>query len=31
MSKTPAANINLDTEIKQCAITQPYEALQSDF
>ena len=30
MSKTPNAII-LDTEIKQCTITKPYEGLQSDF
>ncbi|MBB4807062.1 hypothetical protein HNP38_002366 [Chryseobacterium defluvii] len=30
MSKTPNT-VNLDTEIKQCAVTQPYEGLQSDF
>ncbi|THV60719.1 hypothetical protein [Chryseobacterium candidae] len=30
MSKTPNS-INLDKEIKQCVITKPYDALQSDF
>lgn len=30
MAKTPNS-INLYTEIKQCAITKPYEGLQSDF
>jgi hypothetical protein len=30
MSKTPNS-INLDKEIKQCAVTKPYEGLQSDF
>lgn len=31
MSKTPESHLQLDKEIKQCAITQPYEALQSNF
>lgn len=30
MSKAPNS-INLDKEIKQCTITKPYDALQSDF
>lgn len=31
MSKTPLNKLALDNEIKHCAITKPYEALQSDF
>jgi hypothetical protein len=30
MSKTPNT-VNLDTEIKQCAVTKPYEGMQSNF
>ena len=31
MSKTPENHLQLNKEIKQCEITQPYEALQSNF